>query len=55
MSILAALENEPQVDDLIGRLPPTTPISGFDNRDTWDNRGGGSFDNRPTWDNWKKG
>jgi hypothetical protein len=28
--------------------------SGWDNRPTWDNVGGGGFDNRPTWDNWSK-
>ena len=30
-------------------------VSAWDNRPTWDNKGGGGgFDNRPSWDNWSK-
>ncbi|WP_306368610.1 multiple cyclophane-containing RiPP AmcA [Nocardiopsis sp. CC223A] len=54
MTILALLERSEQAAALIDRLAPTTPVGSFDNRDTWDNVGGGPWDNRPTWDNWKK-
>jgi hypothetical protein len=32
---------------------PEPMLSGWDNRPSWDN-GGGGFDNRPSWDNWSK-
>ncbi|TDQ52888.1 multiple cyclophane-containing RiPP AmcA [Actinorugispora endophytica] len=55
MSPLAALERSETVVELIEQAgTPVAPVSQFDNRDTWDNRGGGGFDNRSTWDNWKK-
>ena len=53
-TILTGLEASERAADLIDRIQPTTPVGLFDNRDTWDNVGGGPWDNRSTWDNWKK-
>lgn len=52
-TILAELETSERTGTLIDRLQPKTPVGLFDNRDTWDNVGGGPWDNRSTWDNWK--
>ncbi|QVJ03437.1 hypothetical protein KGD82_26585 [Nocardiopsis eucommiae] len=54
MTTLTGLEASERAADLIDRLQPTTPVGPFDNRDTWDNVGGGPWDNRSTRDNWKK-
>ncbi|WP_034267136.1 multiple cyclophane-containing RiPP AmcA [Actinospica robiniae] len=58
MTILQELaaSDAPQLLQLIadGATDAPAPImAGFDNRPTWDNKGG-SFDNRPSWDNWSK-
>ncbi|MEU3212814.1 multiple cyclophane-containing RiPP AmcA [Nocardiopsis alba] len=53
-TILTGLEVSDRAADLIDRLQPTTPVGLFDNRDTWDNVGGGPWYHRSTWDNWKK-
>ncbi|WP_394378326.1 multiple cyclophane-containing RiPP AmcA [Saccharopolyspora spinosa] len=38
---------------LLALRPQPAPVGAWDNRDSWDNVGGG-FDNRPAWDNWNK-
>ncbi|MFY1688553.1 multiple cyclophane-containing RiPP AmcA [Plantactinospora sp. WMMB782] len=36
----------------LSRTVASIDAAKFDNRPTWDNKGG--FDNRPGWDNWSK-
>lgn len=38
---------------LLNLRPQPAAFQAWDNRDSWDNVGGG-FDNRPAWDNWNK-
>ncbi|ASO21015.1 hypothetical protein FHR81_001984 [Actinoalloteichus hoggarensis] len=38
---------------LLSLRPQPAATGAWDNRDSWDNVGGG-FDNRPSWDNWNK-
>ncbi|MFD0923093.1 multiple cyclophane-containing RiPP AmcA [Saccharopolyspora rosea] len=45
--------SESVLQSLISRRPIFPSLRAWDNRDSWDNVGGG-FDNRPSWDNWNK-